>query len=378
MKILIIMSGFFPGKKYGGPPVSIANFCSLMTNHQCYIVTKNHDMGETKPYANIGRGWNSVGNASVMYLSDQDFNYGSFDTVIKEISPDVIYLQSLFDYKTILPSLKLAKHHNLPVIWASRGELCKGAFKKKYKKLPYISMCRLLGFTKNVVFQSTSDEETEAIHKYMGVSKDYIKQLPNIPSIPSDTISHLPKLQGTVKLLFISRIVKKKNLHSALSYLMNVKGDVLFDIYGPLESSEYWNECEGIISRLPSNVKVKYCGAVSHDEVSGIFSTHDTFLFPTFSENYGHVIAESLVNGCLPIISDQTPWNDINSHDAGWAISLSEEDEFVKAINKVISLDEKSMSEYRKNIKAYIHKKMNIEEIKELYEQLLNIATKNK
>ena len=39
MKILMIMPGFFPGKKYGGPPVSIDNFCSLMIGHEKYIIT---------------------------------------------------------------------------------------------------------------------------------------------------------------------------------------------------------------------------------------------------------------------------------------------------------------------------------------------------
>ena len=54
MKILIIMGGFFPGKKYGGPPVSVDNFCSLIKEDaDCYIVTHNHDMGEEEPYQDI-------------------------------------------------------------------------------------------------------------------------------------------------------------------------------------------------------------------------------------------------------------------------------------------------------------------------------------
>ena len=30
MRILIVIGGFFPGKKCGGPPVSVDNYCSLM------------------------------------------------------------------------------------------------------------------------------------------------------------------------------------------------------------------------------------------------------------------------------------------------------------------------------------------------------------
>ena len=53
MKILIAMDGYFPGQKFGGPPVSTDNFCSLMCEHECYIVTKNHDLDEKTPYPGI-------------------------------------------------------------------------------------------------------------------------------------------------------------------------------------------------------------------------------------------------------------------------------------------------------------------------------------
>ena len=55
MKILIFMAGFFPGKKYGGPPVSIDNFCSLISNNdnQIFIVPTNHDLGNKEKYQDI-------------------------------------------------------------------------------------------------------------------------------------------------------------------------------------------------------------------------------------------------------------------------------------------------------------------------------------
>ena len=49
------MAGFFPGKKYGGPPVSIDNFCSLISNNdnQIFIVPTNHDLGNKEKYQDI-------------------------------------------------------------------------------------------------------------------------------------------------------------------------------------------------------------------------------------------------------------------------------------------------------------------------------------
>lgn len=372
MRILIIMQGYFPGKKYGGPPVSISNFCALLPQYECYIITTNHDFGDNKPYEGILRGWNELNGAKVMYLTKKEFNIHSIIRVAKEISPDLVYLQSLFSHKCILPGLLIAKKMHIPVILAPRGELCGEAFKKKYKKIPYIIALHLFGLLKRVIFQSTSKEETEAICRFLKCDLERVGQLANIPSIPNSKIIHPTKVEGIINLVFISRIVRKKNLHSALEYLTNVKEKVIFNIYGPKENLEYWQYCEQIISRLPANISVNYCGILSHDEVSQVFSSHDAFLFPTFSENYGHVIAEALLSGCIPIISDQTPWNDIESNGAGWAISLSDSAKFISTIKEVAKLDEAGISVYRDNIRNYIGKKMNLEELKNSYDNFIS------
>lgn len=104
MKILIIIGGFFPGKQCGGPPVSVDNFCSLMKEQNCYIVTRNHDLLDSKPYSNISKGWNDRGNCKVLYLSDQQYNKTAFEKIITKINPDVLYLQGVFQ-SCVLPCL---------------------------------------------------------------------------------------------------------------------------------------------------------------------------------------------------------------------------------------------------------------------------------
>lgn len=367
MKILIIMGGFFPGKKYGGPPVSVDNFCSLMkSDAECFILTRNHDMGEKDSYNGIAEGWNERGNAMVKYVCDNEYKTSTFESAIQEVHPDFIYLQGLFQ-ESVEPSLKLAKKHGVKVVLAPRGELCAGAFKKKYKKIPYIMALRFLGLLKNVTFQSTSDEETEAIGKYLGASSERIHLLTNIPSIPQNLPVRSEKESGKSRFIFISRIHRKKNLLFAIKSFMNAKGEAQFDIYGPKEDVGYWAECEKAISNLPHNVKVNYCGVLSHDEIHKTFSQYDAFLFPTLSENYGHVIAEALVTGCIPIISDQTPWTDINEANAGWALPLSNEDTFKSAVQQVIDMDNDSIRTQRSAIELYLRKKLKMDELKKEY-----------
>lgn len=367
MKVLIIMEGFFPGKKYGGPPVSIDNFCSLLKEHKCYIVTHNHDKDDKVVYKGIDScTWIKRENCSIMYLPDQKYTKKEFDYIICGINPDLIYLQGLFQ-QCVLPCLQLAKKYKKKVLLAPRGELCAGAFKKKYKKIPYIWFLRLTDIISKISFQSTSDEETQAIVKYLGIHPSKIHFLTNIPSIPKKEYLREKKRKGRAKFVFLSRIHPKKNLISAIQYLHAVDGEVFFDIYGPIEENGYWNECQKEIKRLPSNIKVNYCGLVSHDKVHNVLSKYDAFIFPTFSENYGHVIVESLIVG-TPVILGKgtTPWDDINGK-AGFISDLNNESAFTEYLNKIVKMDEEDYSRITKSVLEYIEGHLRIKELKKAY-----------
>ena len=366
MKILIITAGYFPGKKYGGPPVSVKNFCDLMTEYECFIVTKNHDMGEKNPYKDIKNGWNKNKNVSVLYLNDNEYNYRYFEKVIKEIKPDVLYLQSLFQ-SCVMPCLKLAKKYSLKVLLAPRGELCSGAFKKKYKKIPYIMLLRIIGLLKNTTFQSTCDDETDNIKKYLKVDKNNIYYLSNIPTIPVGSLKARKKMKGTANLIFLSRIVPKKNLLFALECLEKINGKIVFDIYGPKEDLIYWKKCEEKIKTLSSNVSVNYCGLLNHEEVCDAFSNYDAFLFPTLSENFGHVIAESLSVGTPVIISNQTPWKNLFKYNAGWEIDLKDANKFSKCVQCIVDMDNNEYIKFQQGAKNKFKEFIKLNELKTDY-----------
>ena len=366
MKILIFMLGFFPGKKYGGPPISVDNFCNLMKDDDVFIVTSDHDLDEKTRYKSINNGWNDRGNCEVLYLNDKDFNLKTSKDIVSKINPDVIYLQSLFSRPTLL-GLLCSKEYGIRTLLAPRGELNEGAFKKKYKKIPYIKFLRMSGLLDNTSLQVTSDSEYASSEKILKIPRDRIYKIENVPTIPQKKYNHEKKISGIGKLIFLSRIHPKKNLIGALDYIKNVSGNVIFDIYGPIEDKQYWKKCEDKIKELPQNIIVKYCGIVDHNDIHDTFSKYDAFLFPTFSENYGHVIAESLFVGTPVIISDQTPWNDINSAEAGWAIPLHDSEQFVECIEIIINQNEFDSNIQKDNINKYLKEKLNLKEIKVAY-----------
>ena len=112
------------------------------------------------------------------------------------------------------------------------------------------------------------------------------------------------KKQNHLKLIFISRICKMKNLLGAIQIISNLtEFPIQFDIYGNIEDKEYWELCKIELEKLPINVKWQYRGECDSNKVVETFANYDIFLFPTLGENFGHVISEALLAGCIPVIS---------------------------------------------------------------------------
>ena len=368
MRVLTYVTGFYPSKKYGGPPISIANIAALLEKDiSFYIVTTDHEMGESKRLSGIKEGWNYINGVNVYYLSDSDRTISKFKKIAQDVNPDLIYLNSLFDIFTTVPLLIVSKILKIKVILAPRGEICEGAFIKKYKKIPYIYLLRLSGLMNNVGFHSTSIDETTQLSHVFKINANKIQTISNVPSIPIKKYDCTTKISGTAKFVFISRIVRKKNLKEAILYFKNIRSNVTFDIYGSLEDYSYWNECKKEIEKMPSNVQVSYRGVLEHSKIHDTFATYHAFIFPTLSENYGHVIAEALSVGCPVIVSDQTPWNIINDFRCGIAIPLENKESIIEFINNIIKMNNKEFAYINKRAKECFNHKMDLKVLKKEY-----------
>ena len=116
------------------------------------------------------------------------------------------------------------------------------------------------------------------------------------------------RLPGPLRLVFLSRISRKKNLDFLLRVLARVSSNVELAIFGSQEDAIYWNQCESLINQLPVNIQVYFGGQLPQEMVRDTFAMYDLFVFPTRGENFGHVIFESLSVATPVLVSDQTPW----------------------------------------------------------------------
>ena len=177
--------------------------------------------------------------------------------------------------------------------------------------------------------------------------------LPPLSYATRDMTLKREKAKDCLKIVFLSRISKMKNLCGALEMLNGLKGQIQFNIYGPIEDKAYWMECQKIISNLSDNITVQYCGNIVHDRVTDVMGEHDLFFLPTLGENFGHVILEALCSGCPVLISDRTPWRSLEGKGIGWDITLDRPEMFRKVIQTCIDMDSVEHKKWSERAREY-------------------------
>jgi len=377
--ILIFSDYFFPGFRGGGPIRSIKNLCDALSREfNITVFTRSYDFQKNKSHysgININQ-LNLLDGYKVFYSSHTSFI--SILKIIKEARPNLIYLNSFFSTLTIKTLfLKTFFFPKIEIILAPRGEFSPGALRiKKFKKDVYIKFFKLLRLKKNFIFHATDLSEENFVKSYF--KENGIITIPNIPSIHKIENFKLPfKHKGKLKIVFISRISPKKNLEYAITCLNNIimpslsEASVQFDIYGVKEDPVYLNKCINLV-KSSNKIDINFKNEVPAEEIQTILSKYHVFFLPTLGENFGHSIVESMQAGLIPLISDLTPWQDLEKNKAGWSISLESPEKFLEALKKLIDLRNDEFEEYSYNVKEYIFKRINHKSTMDMYKRMLN------
>ncbi|WP_435134156.1 glycosyltransferase family 4 protein [Formosa sp. A9] len=347
-KVLIFIDWFLPGTRSGGPVRSYANLITHFENEfEFYIVTRDTDYCETQPYTSIkSNTWNQWSkNTKVYYVSNDQLNKETIKKVIASTNFDYGYVNGIYSlYFSILPLFYLKKT-NKPVIVAARGMLNPQAFSvKKHRKQLFLKLAKVLGLYKNITFHATNLTEADYIKTITGQSQ--VKIAANLPRILSETVKERYKVSGEVSMVSIARISKEKGTHhilNALKYVQNKK--IQLDLYGPIYDSEYWESCLGIINSLPSTINVQHKGVIDGENIPETLKAYEFLVLLSEGENFGHAILEGLSAGCPVLISDQTPWQQLEDKQIGWDVALTNPEQIQNALNYAINMD---AEEYKK------------------------------
>jgi glycosyltransferase involved in cell wall biosynthesis len=362
-RILLFADWYEPGYKAGGPIRSCVNFVRYMREeYDIFVFTSDRDLGSGTPYNNvrINEWYEAEANVNLFYCAPDRLGWGMIRKQIQTLQPDFIYLNSMFSPKfSIYPLLISTWHkHSAALVLAPRGMLRESAIKfKPLKKKIFLTGLQWLGIHKRIHFHASDETEVKDTRRYFG-QQVRVTRINNFPAVFPDNPGVLDKRPGELSMIFVGRIHPIKNLDFLLNVLKETESVIRLTIIGSLEDKVFWEKCRKIIAQLPAGITVKYAGEMPNHELPDIIREHHIFALPTRGENFGHAIFEALALGKPVIISDQTPWRNLEAVRAGWDIPLDRPELFRQAIEKSAAFSQDEYDEWcrstRKFVKDYI------------------------
>lgn len=372
-KILIFYEYFLPAYKAGGPIQSIANLLkNSMEDYKFYIVCGDTDHCETKTLSGIEPDkWNDFdcGNASVYYLSGKHRTKMYIKSLITSVAPDLIFINGLYSIPFSVIPVWISTYKT---VLSVRGMLHPGALaQKRWKKIPFLFLFRLLRLHKKVVFHATDEKEQQQVMNVFGKNVQTMIA-GNYPKV-NDFIPTPEKcLQTELVLGSVGLISPMKNHLLVLKALLNCKNKIHYQIYGAIKDKNYWEQCLHVIQRLPVNIRVTYGGEVLPSLVEEKIKEFHYFILPSKSENFGHAFFEALSAGRPVITSNYTPWNNLLENKAGINVDISDIKSISDAIVFAARQTAEEFNEWSLAARNFALGKVDFTDIKDQYRKLFS------
>ncbi len=163
-----------------------------------------------------------------------------------------------------------------------------------------------------------------------------------------------------------------KNLLLVLQALQQIKERVLYDIFGPVKDSAYYDECRRLINDLPGNIEVTIHKEVHPEKVKEVLEKAHVFILPSKSENFGHSIFEALSAGRPVITSTNTPWNHLERALAGINVSVENNSGIEDAIRFFAGMNKESLQQWQCGAISYAEKAIDTSKIKNQYRRMFS------
>jgi glycosyltransferase involved in cell wall biosynthesis len=347
-RITVITPSYPPAFLAGGPARSLhALVEALAPEFRFFVVTSATDASATDPMLSVEPSrWSTFGRATVWYESRHHMSARTAARLLRESEPHVIYINSLFDFQFGILPLLVARtlFRKVPIVLAPRGELSAGALAlKRQKKRVFIATFKLLKLHDAVAWHASTDREKADIERVFGVNAKVHVAIDLRTGLSGDEFAPAHWKRGSDdppadSLVFLSRIVAKKNLATLIQAMRLVRGSARLFIAGPIEDARYWNRCLGLINDLPDPRMVMYVGTIPSDDVVSFLNRFDLFVFPTLGENFGHVVLEALAAGTPVIVGDDTPWHEVETSGAGWVCDPTSAEAIAERVERFLSL----------------------------------------
>lgn len=219
-------------------------------------------------------------------------------------------------------TVSMGRRCGIPVVVQPHGMLEPWALNHKaWKKKLAMAVFQWTDLMSASLLVATSNVEYENIRR-LGLRQP-VAIIPNGVNLNVGALSATPNPEPRQRVaLFLSRIHPVKgllNLVRAWAQLAPLGWRL--HIAGP---DDVGHLCEvlSLVQKLGLQQCVDYVGTVEGAGKTALYNAADIFVLPTYTENFGVVVAEALAHG-LPVITTRgAPWADLRTYSCGWWVDI--------------------------------------------------------
>lgn len=271
---------------------------------------------------------------------------------------------------------KMARKLNVPYIITPRGMLEPWSLQqRKFKKMLALRLYQFKDLQRAACLHATAPMEAESI-RALGL-KNPIAVIPNGVHLEDFKLKDFNKVKTSNKILFLSRIHPKKGIELLIEAWSHLPANLTMaweiDIIGNGEHA-YIEQLQSSIYQKGLSKSIKISPPVYGKEKMEVYQQANLFVLPTYSENFGIVIAEALACGTPVITTHGTPWQELETQKCGWWIPTGE-DALRATLEQALALPQKELDLMGKNGRQLIENKYSMqavaEQMYELYQWIL-------
>jgi glycosyltransferase involved in cell wall biosynthesis len=373
LKILQISASYKPAYVYGGPIMSVSMLSEQLVKAgidvSVFTTTAN---GKTELPVETQKSI-MVDGVNVTYFNRVTKDHTQFSPALlvhlwrKAKDYDAVHIHAWWNLVAVLSCL-VATMRKVPVVVSPRGTLSSYSFSNKnngIKGLIHNFLTKPL--LKKCFVHATSNQEYKALKKLIE-SKAFFN-IPNFIKLDEDKKYADPKREDCLKLIFLSRIEEKKGLDILLNALKDVTIPYRLTIAGD-GNVEYVNSLKELAKKNNVDAYINWIGFQSENKFE-LLHSHDLFVLPSYDENFGNVIIESLSVGTAVLIGENVGLADyVVKNKMGW-LCCTEPVSVVEAI-KAISTQPDELKRIKKEAPDKILKDFNANDLVKKYIDLYN------